>query len=275
MAIKSIKSTSNARRQMTVQVFDVTSKKPQKKLTFGKRRINGRNCYGRMTIENRGGGAKRKLRLVDFNRTSKLDVSAKVVSLEYDPNRSSNIALIEYSDKELAYILAPSELKVGQEVICSDKAKVSPGNRMKMKNMLASSQIFNIEMAKNRGGQMARSAGNFATLMGIDGDEAIVRLPSGEIRKVKNDLFATLGTGSNPDHANVVIGKAGRVRNMGRRPNVRGKAKNPCDHPHGGGEGNTSIGMPHPKTAWGMPALGHKTRNKNKRTNSEIVKRRK
>lgn len=275
MAIKQIKSTSNARRQMTVQDFNITTQKPEKTLTIGKRRINGRNVYGRITVENRGGGAKRRYRFLDFNRTSKMDIKAKVKTLEYDPNRSANIALIEYSDKEIAYILAPSELKVGSEVICSQNAKVAPGNRMMMKNMPASAQIFNIEMQKNRGGQMVRSAGNFATLMGIDDDEATLRLPSGEIRKVKSDLFATIGVGSNTDHSNVVIGKAGRVRNMGKRPNVRGKAKNPCDHPHGGGEGNTSIGMPHPKTPWGMPALGHKTRNKKKRSNSVIVKRRK
>ncbi len=275
MAIKQIKSTSNARRQMTVQDFNISSKTSEKSLTTGKRRISGRNVNGRITVENRGGGAKRKYRFIDFNRTSKLDIKAKVKTLEYDPNRSSNIALIEYNDKDISYILAPSDLKVGDEVICSENAKATPGNRIMMKNMPASSQIFNIELQLNRGGQMVRSAGNFATLMGIDGDEATLRLPSGEIRKVKSDLFATIGVGSNTDHSNVVIGKAGRVRNMGKRPNVRGKAKNPCDHPHGGGEGNTSIGLKYPKTAWGMPALGHKTRNKKKRSNSVIVKRRK
>lgn len=260
---------------MTVLKFGVSKKSPEKSLTFGGKNYAGRNNRGKLTIRNRGGGSKKLLRFVDFKQTDKLDMKAKVVALEYDPNRTANIALIEYEDGEKSYILAPEGLKDGNSVVASDKATIRVGNRMKLKSIPASSSIYNIETVNGKGGQIVRSAGGSATLLGFDKEYAQLRMPSGEIRKVSAECFASIGVVSCVDHGNVSIGKAGRVRLCGRKPHVRGKAKNPCDHPHGGGEGGTSIGLKYPKTPWGMPALGHKTRNRKKKSNLLILKKRK
>lgn len=274
MAIRILKPTMNSRRNMSVRNFSVSKNKPEKTLTYGKTKISGRNNLGRVTVRNRGGGAKRKIREIDFSRTNYLGKKAKVVSIEYDPNRSSNIALIEYPDKDLSYIIAPEGLNENDNVECNNKTSIKTGNRMMLQNIPSSTLVYNIEIYSNGGGQIAKSAGNFATLMGLDGNYAILKLPSGEIKKFSKENFASIGTCTNSDHSSIVIGTAGRKRNMGRRPKVRGKAKNPCDHPHGGGEGGSPIGMVHPKTPWGMPALGHKTRKRNKRSNNVIIKRR-
>lgn len=275
MAIRISKPTGNARRQLSFVKFDVSKEKPEKALSYGKKRISGRNNYGRITVRNRGGGSKRLYREVDFSLMSVLDKSAKVISLEYDPNRSANIALVQYEDGQKSYILAPEKLKIGSSIVCSEKTAVRVGNRMKLKNIPPSSEIFNVELIGQYGGQIARSAGSKVTLLGVDGNFAQIRMPSGEVRKVSAECYASMGNVSNQDHSKEMIGKAGRKRSFGRRPHVRGKAKNPVDHPHGGGEGGTSIGMPHPKTPWGMPALGHKTRRKNKQSSKLILQKRK
>jgi large subunit ribosomal protein L2 len=275
MPVKVIKSTGNARRQMSILVSGVSKKQPEKSLIFGGKNFAGRNNVGRLTIKNRGGGSKKLYRIVDFKQNSQIDKKAKVLAIEYDPNRTANIALLEYEDGTKSYILAPEGLVEGGSVVTSDKAAIRIGNRMRIKNIPASSQIFNVEMIPGRGGQMIRSAGNSAILLGIDKDYAQLRMPSGEIRKVSIECFASIGVVSCIDHGNIKIGKAGRMRLAGRKPHVRGKAKNPCDHPHGGGEGGTSIGLKYPKTPWGMPALGHKTRNKKKKSGMLIVKKRK
>lgn len=276
MTVKVIKVTGNARRQMSVTEFDVLTKgKREKSLTAGIKRGSGRNSKGQMVVMRKGGGAKRLYRIVDFNRTFYLGKPAKVESLQYDPNRSAFLALIKYEDGTKSYILAPDKVKVGQEVLCDEKTLVKIGNRMKLKNIPASTQIHNIELTNGKGGQICRSAGNFATLLGVDGKYAQLRMPSGEVRRILAENFATIGVVSNTDHSNVKLGKAGRVRLMGKRPSVRGKAKNPCDHPHGGGEGGTSIGMAYPKTPWGAPALGPRTRNKKKPNSKLILTRRK
>ena len=275
MAVKLSKPTGNARRHISFVQFDVSKEKPAKGLSFGKRRISGRNNRGRITVRNRGGGSKRLYRDLDFSQISAKDKTALVVSLEYDPNRSANIALIEYENGEKSYILAPEKLKVGAKVVCAEKAAIRVGNRMKLKNIPPSSEVCNIELVGDFGGQIARSAGAKATLLGVDGDFAQIRMPSGEVRKVSCECYATVGGASNQDHSKEVIGKAGRKRSFGRRPHVRGKARNPVDHPHGGGEGGTSIGMPHPKTPWGMPALGHKTRRRKNKSSKLILQKRK
>ena len=275
MPVKIIKSTGNARRQMTVLVSGVSRKAPEKSLTAGGKNFAGRNNRGKLTVRNRGGGSKKLYRLVDFNQVSKLDMKAKVTAIEYDPNRTANIALIEYENGEISYILAAEGVKEGSSTITSESAPVRPGNRMKLKNIPASTAVYNVEIVNGKGGQIVRSAGASATLLGFDKGFAQLRLPSGEIRKVSVECFASIGVVSCADHGNVSIGKAGRVRLAGRKPHVRGKAKNPCDHPHGGGEGGTSIGLKYPKTPWGMPALGHKTRNKKKKSGLLILKKRK
>jgi large subunit ribosomal protein L2 len=276
MAIRTVKPTGNARRQLSYTDWSLISKeRPTKSLTAGKKRISGRDSNGRLVISGRGSGSKRLYRLVDFSRIKYLGKEAKVIEIEYDPNRSAFIALIQYENGDKSYILAPDKIKKGATVICDDKTLARVGNRMKLKNIPFSTQVHNVELNAGKAGQLCRSAGNYATLMGADGKYSIMRMPSGEVRKVLSECFASIGIVSNNDHANITVGKAGRKRLMGIRPSVRGKAKNPCDHPHGGGEGGCSIGMPYPKTPWGKPALGRRTRNKKKKSQSFILNRRK
>ena len=265
MPIRIVKPTGNARRQMSVTDFSSLDKKtPLKRLTVGLKRSSGRNSAGQLVVRRKGCGAKRLYRIMDFSQATKLGQKAIVESIEYDPNRTAHIALLQYENNEKAYVLAPSTLEKGTEITCDEKTLVKIGNRMKMKNIPASTEIHNIELVSGKGGQLCRSAGVSATLLGIDGKYAQIRMPSGEVRKVLAENYATIGIVSNIDHSNIKIGKAGRSRHMGIRPHVRGKAMNPCDHPHGGGEGGTSIGMKYPKTKWGAPALGPRTRNKKK-----------
>ncbi|OGZ35327.1 MAG: 50S ribosomal protein L2 [Candidatus Portnoybacteria bacterium RIFCSPLOWO2_01_FULL_43_11] len=254
----------------------LTKKKPEKKLTRKLIRKAGRGHKGRITVRHKGGGHKRKYRLIDFKQTDKMDIPAKVIALEYDPNRSCFIVLIEYPDKEKRYILAPHNLEVGQEIICREKAALKTGNRLLLKNIPTGTQVHNIELLPGRGGQIVRSAGSSAQVLANEGGYTHLKLPSGEVRMVKENCFASIGQLSNPEHNTVVIGKAGRSRWMGRRPTVRGSAMNPVDHPHGGGEGRTGIGLRRgPKTPWGKLAYGVKTRKKKKWSNKMILKRRK
>lgn len=272
MGIKVYKPTSAGRRQMTSHNFsEVTKTRPEKKLTAGKRRIHGHGGTGRITVRFRGGGHKRKYRLVDFRR-EKVGVPAKVAAVEYDPNRTARIALLHYFDGEKRYILAPAGLEVGSVVMTGADADVRPGNHMALKNIPLGTQIHNIELRPGKGGQLVRSAGTSAQLMAREGRYAQVRLPSGETRLVFVDCMATIGQVGNAEHELVKIGKAGRSRWLGRRPHNRGVSMNPVDHPHGGGEGRTSGGR-HPVTPWGVPTKGHRTR-KNKRTDNMIVRRR-
>lgn len=248
---------------MTIADFSgLTKKRPEKSLVRGKQRISGRNNYGRVTVRHRGGGHKRLLRLVDFKQVGKMGVPGKIVSLEYDPNRSARIALVYYVDGDKRYILAPEGLKVGDQVVSGPRTKVKLGNRMELQHIPVGYKIYNIEMQIGRGGQIVRSAGTSAVLVGIDGGYAIIQLPSSEIRKVRKECFASIGTVSNPEHNLINIGKAGRMRWMGRKPQVLGKSMNAVDHPHGGGEGHSPIGLTGPKTPWGKKALGVKTRPK-------------
>jgi len=272
MAIKGYKPTSPGRRGMTVVTFDeLTADRPYKPLTEGKKRISGRNNKGQVTIWWRGRGHKRRYRVIDFRR-DKIGVPGKVASIEYDPNRSANIALINYADGEKRYILQPIGLKVGDNVLASPEADILTGNALPLKNIPVGTMVHNIEMRPGKGGQMVRSAGSVAQLMAKEGTYAQIKMPSGEIRRVLVECYATIGQVGNMDHNNVTIGKAGRSRWLGRRPHVRGVAMNPVDHPLGGGEGKTSGGR-NPVTPWGQPTKGYKTRN-NKRTNSFIVRRR-
>lgn len=275
MAIKIVKPTSNARRKMSYAIFDIDSKKPAKTLTHGKSRISGRNNSGRITVRNRGNGAKRLLRFVDNKQNGNDQRKFEVISIEYDPNRSANIALIKDEKGSLSYILAPNKLKKGSIISCGEGSPIRIGNRLKLKDIPSSTQVFNIEINQGKGGQISRSAGSYAILLGIDNDYAQIKLPSGEVRKVSKECYATIGVASNVDHSKEMIGKAGRKRSFGKRPHVRGKAKNPVDHPHGGGEGGTGIGLKHPKTPWGMPALGHKTRKIHKKSSILIIEKRK
>lgn len=252
----------------------ITRNKPEKSLVVGKRGHAGRNNQGKITVRHQGGGHKQLLRKVDFRQTDKLGIPAKVVSIEYDPNRTALIILVSYADGEKRYHLAPEGIKVGDEVITQDKAKISPGNRIMLKHVPTGYNIYNIELEKNKGGQIVRSAGCRATLVAIEKDKAQIQLPSGEIRIIDKTCFATLGIVSNVDHSLVKIGKAGRNRWKGIRPSVRGKAMNPVDHRHGGGEGNQPCGLVHPVTPWGLPALGVKTRKRKKFSDSSIVRRR-
>jgi len=270
-----VKPTTNARRKMSYLKFAGDKTKATKSLTVGMKRTSGRNHAGQLVVNHKGGGAKRKYRLVDFSLVSYLGKKGAVKSIEYDPNRTADIALIDFADAGLAYIIAPDGLKKDDSIICDEKTTVRPGNRMKLKNMPPSTQIHNIEMTPGRGGQICRSAGSFATLLGRDGDYVQIRLMSSEVRKVSAEGFASVGVVSNIDHSKVLIGKAGRKRHMGIKPTVLGKSKNPVDHPHGGGEGHTSIGMKYPKTPWGAPALGPRTRNKKKAGSKLILSRRK
>ena len=272
MAIIKYKPTSPGRRFQTCSDFEeITSDVPEKSLLRPLTKTGGRNCYGRITSRHIGGGHKRRYRLIDFRR-DKIDITAKVASIEYDPNRTSRIALLHYRDGEKRYIIAPARLEVGDTVMSSGKADVKPGNTVPLKNIPLGSLIHNLEIKVGRGGQMIRSAGTYGQLMAKEGGYAQVRLPSGEVRKVLIECKATIGQVGNIDHENLSIGKAGRTRWAGRRPKVRGVAMNPVDHPMGGGEGKSSGGR-HPCTPWGVPTKGHKTRRK-KSTDKYIIKRR-
>ena len=269
MGMKHFKAYTPSRRNMTVSTFEeITKKTPEKSLLATKRKNAGRNAQGKITVRHQGGGNRQKYRIVDFKRR-KEDMPATVIGIEYDPNRSANIALIQYEDGEKAYILAPVGLKNG------DKADIKPGNCMKIENIPVGTMIHNIEINPGQGGKLVRAAGQQAQLMAKEGKYAHVRLPSGEMRLIMAICKATIGTVGNIDHENVKIGKAGRKRHMGIRPTVRGSVMNPVDHPHGGGEGRAPIGHAGPMTPWGKPALGYKTRKKNKKSNKFIVKRRK
>jgi large subunit ribosomal protein L2 len=275
MPIKKYKPTSPGRRFMTVTVRDDISKKePEKSLLAAKTRKGGRNSYGKITVRHQGGGAKQQYRMIDFKR-DKDGVKAKVAAIEYDPNRSANIALLFYVDGDKRYIIAPAELKVGDVVESGASADIKPGNALPLTNIPLGTKIHNIEMKPGKGGQLVRAAGESAQLMAKEADYAQVRLPSGEVRMIAVGCKASIGQLSNIDHENVSIGKAGRKRWMGIRPTVRGVAMNPNDHPHGGGEGKAPIGMPGPVTPWGKPTLGYKTRKKNKKSGQYIVKGRK
>ena len=274
MAIKKFKPTSPALREMTVFISDeVTTNQPEKSLLVPLKKNSGRNVHGKITVRHRGGGNRRKYRIIDFKR-NKDGIPAKVATIEYDPNRTANIALLHYADGEKAYILAPVGLEVGTTVLSGPTADIKPGNAMALKDMPVGTVIHNIELKPGKGAQLVRSAGVSAQLMAKEGKKALLRLPSGEMRFVSIDCKATIGQVGNREHGNVVIGKAGRKRHMGIRPTVRGSVMNPCDHPHGGGEGRTSIGRPSPVTPWGKPALGYKTRKKNKASDKLIVSRR-
>ena len=274
MAIKKFKPTSPALRQMTVLVSDeITCNQPEKSLLVSLKKNSGRNAQGKITVRHRGGGNRRKYRIIDFKR-NKDGIPAKVATIEYDPNRTANIALLHYVEGEKAYILAPVGLEVGTTVLSGPTADIKPGNALALKDMPVGTVIHNIELKPGKGAQLVRSAGVSAQLMAKEGKKALLRLPSGEMRFVSIDCKATIGQVGNIEHGNVVIGKAGRKRHMGIRPTVRGSVMNPCDHPHGGGEGRTSIGRPSPVTPWGKPALGYKTRNKNKASDKLIVSRR-
>ncbi len=273
MAIKVIKPVGNGRRGTSyVDFSDLSELSSPKKLRTVMNKKSGRNNSGKITLAHRGGGSKRFYRLVNFNLLT--EPTAKVVAIEYDPNRSANIALIEYENGAQDYVLAADKIKVGSKIECGETTAVKPGNRTRLKNIPVGTAVHNIELLPGQGGVYCRSAGNSATLLSIDGDIAQIKLPSSEVRRVSSLCFATIGTIGNSDHMNISIGKAGRTRHMGIRPTVRGKAKNAVDHPHGGGEGGTSIGLTHPKTPWGMPTLGYRTRNKKKKSSKVIIKRR-
>ena len=275
MAIKKYNPTSPARRFMTVSAFEeITTNVPEKSLLEPIKKNAGRNSYGRITVRHRGGGERRKYRIIDFKR-NKDNMPATVLTIEYDPNRTANIALVQYEDGEKRYILAPLGLKVGTKVESGENADIKVGNALKIKDIPLGTLIHNIELVPGRGGQLVRSAGNAAQLMAKEDKFAQVRLPSGEVRMIRMDCKATIGQVGNIDHENVSIGKAGRKRHMGIRPTVRGVVMNPNDHPHGGGEGKSPIGRPSPVTPWGKPALGLKTRSKKKQSNKYIVKSRK
>ena len=273
MSIKVYNPTTNARRGMSVTDYSELSKvAPEKSLLRPLKKNSGRNNYGRITVRHHGGGNRRKYRVIDFKRT-KFDVEATVKTLEYDPNRSAHIALIEYVDGVKSYILAPVGLKVGDKVEAGPNADIKPGNALPLTNIPVGTFIHNVELYPGKGGQLARAAGNAAQLMAKEGVYALLRLPSGELRNVPVNCMATVGQVGNTDHENVKIGKAGRTRHLGIRPTVRGSVMNPNDHPHGGGEGKSPIGRPGPVTPWGKPALGYKTRKKKKHSDKLIVKR--
>jgi large subunit ribosomal protein L2 len=273
MGIKVYKPTSAGRRDMSVSTFEaITSTTPEKSLLRPLKQRAGRNNKGRLTVRHRGGGHKRRYRVIDFKR-DKIGVPAKVASIEYDPNRTARIALLYYEDGEKRYILAPLGLQVGDVVSAGPDAEIRPGNALPLLNIPLGTLVHNVELQPSRGGQMVRSAGAYAQLMAKEGKYAQLRLPSGEARRVLLNCMATIGQVGNTDHQNITLGKAGRKRWLGRRPEVRGSAMDPSSHPHGGGEGRSPIGMPGPKTPWGQPALGYRTR-RNKRTDQYIVRRR-
>ncbi len=275
MAIKFYKPTTPGRRNMTTMDYSELSKvAPERSLLEPIKKNAGRNSYGRITVRHRGGGNRRKYRVIDFKR-ERFGIPATVQTLEYDPNRSAFIALVQYEDGEKRYIIAPQDIKVGDKIVSGPEADIKPGNALPLINIPVGTFLHNIELYPGKGAQLARSAGNTAQLMAKENGMALLRLPSGELRNVPANCMATVGVVSNPEHANVNYGKAGRKRHMGWRPTVRGSVMNPCDHPHGGGESKSPIGRPGPVTPWGKPALGYKTRQKNKRTDKYIVKRRK
>ncbi|MDO4742918.1 MAG: 50S ribosomal protein L2 [bacterium] len=274
MAIKHYKPTTPGRRGMTTMDYSELSKvAPEKSLLEPVNKSAGRNSYGRITVRHRGGGNRRKYRVIDFKR-NKIGIPATVMTLEYDPNRSAFIALVQYEDGEKRYIIAPVGLKVGDTVISGAGADIKPGNALPLTDIPVGTFVHNVELYPGKGAQLARSAGNMAQLMAREGNMALLRLPSGELRNVMSSCMATVGQVSNPEHENINIGKAGRKRHMGWRPTVRGSVMNPCDHPHGGGEGRAPIGRSGPCTPWGKPALGYKTRSKHKQSDKYIVKRR-
>ena len=274
MAIKRFKPTTPSRRNMAVTDYSVLSKvAPERSLLEPMKTTAGRNNTGRITVRHHGGGNRTKYRVIDFKR-NKLDVPATVMTLEYDPNRTAFIALIQYEDGEKSYIIAPDGLKVGYIVMNGPNADIKPGNALPLSAIPVGTVIHNIELYPGKGGQLVRSAGNFAQLIAKEGKYGLVRLPSGELRNVPLNCYATVGQVSNVDHDNVKIGKAGKKRHMGWRPTVRGSVMNPVDHPHGGGEGKSPVGRPGPVTPWGKPALGYKTRNKHKASDKFIVRRR-
>ncbi len=274
MGIKKYNPTTPGRRGMTVSTFEeITCTTPEKSLTVSLKKHAGRNSRGKITVRHRGGGSRRKYRIIDFKR-NKDGVPGKVATIEYDPNRSANIALIHYRDGEKRYIIAPQGLTVGDTILSGPDVDIKVGNALPLANIPVGTIIHNIEMKPGKGGQMVRAAGNGAQLMAKEGKEAQIRLPSGEVRKIRLECRATIGEVGNGDHANIQIGKAGRKRHMGFRPTVRGSAMNPNDHPHGGGEGKAGIGRVGPVTPWGKPALGYKTRKKKKASDKYIVKRR-
>jgi large subunit ribosomal protein L2 len=273
MGIKKFKPITPTLRYRTVSDFsEITKKEPEKSLLDSLTKSGGRNNKGRITVRRRGGGHKRRYRVIDFKR-KKLDVPSKVAAIEYDPNRSARIALLHYADGEKRYILAPNDLKVGDTVVAGPGSDIKPGNALPLEKIPLGSMVHNVEMFPGKGGQLARSAGSFAQLMAKEGDKATLRLPSGEMRVVRRECYATIGQVGNLDHENVVWGKAGKTRWMGRRPKVRGVAMNPVDHPLGGGEGKSSGGR-HPVTPWGKPTKGYKTRKKRKPSDKYIVRRR-
>jgi len=275
MPVKHCKPTTPGRRQMTIATFEeVTKTRPEKSLTENIQKRSGRNNQGKITTRHRGGGHKKLYRIVDFRRIEKCNIEAKVTSVEYDPYRTAYIMLVVYNDGEKRYHIAPQGIAVGNKILLAEKTKLKPGNRMLIKNFPVGFTVYNIEISVGKGGQIIRSAGSSAKIMSQENPKYTqVQLPSGEVRLINKKCYATYGIISNADHSKVVIGKAGRSRHLGRRPEVRGKVMNPNDHPHGGGEGNQSIGLKHPKTPWGMPALGHKTR-KRKYSDKFIVKSR-
>jgi len=273
MVIKNYKPTSPGRRAATGYSFDeITRKKPEKSLVSVKRRKGGRNNQGKITVRHRGGGAKKSYRTIDFRR-DKFGIPGKIASIEYDPNRSARICLVHYVDGEKRYILWPVGVKVGDSVMSGPEAEIKPGNALPLKNIPSGTTIHNLEMTKGKGGQLVRGAGNSAQLLAREDKYAMVRLPSGEVRRVLAECMATVGQVGNVEHSQIKLGRAGRARLMGRRPSVRGTVMNPRDHPHGGGEGRAPIGMPSPKTPWGKPTLGYRTRRR-KDTNKYIVRRR-
>ena len=275
MSIKTYRPTTPARRQMTVSGFDGVDKhaRPEKKLVEVLKKNSGRNSYGRITVRHKGGGNRQKYRVIDFKR-NKLDVEGEVLRLEYDPNRSAFIALVEYADGERRYILAPVGLKTGDKVVAGAASDIKPGNALPLANIPVGTVIHNIELYPGKGGQLVRSAGAAAQLISKENGVCLVRLPSGEVRQIRLDCKATIGQVGNIEHDTVKLGKAGKTRHKGVRPTVRGSVMNPCDHPHGGGEGKSPVGHPGPLTPWGKPALGYKTRNKKARTEKFIVKHR-
>ena len=275
MGMKSFKPYTPSRRNMTVSTFEeVTKKTPEKSLLVTKKKNAGRNSYGRITVRHQGGGNRQKYRIIDFKR-NKDNMEATVIGIEYDPNRSSNIALIQYEDGEKAYILAPQGITDGSKVVSGESVDIKPGNCMPISSIPVGTLIHNIELNPGQGGKLVKAAGQSAQLMAKEGKYAHVRLPSGEMRLILAKCRATVGVLGNSDHENVKLGKAGRKRHMGIRPTVRGSVMNPVDHPHGGGEGKAPVGHAGPLTPWGKPALGYKTRNKKKLSNKFIVKRRK
>ena len=274
MPVKVYKPTTPSRRGMSVLTFEeITAKKPERSLLVSLKKHSGRNSYGRITVRHKGGGVRRKYRLIDFKRNT-TDAEATVVSIEYDPNRSANIALIQYEDGKKAYIIAPDKLSVGDKIRSSVEADIKPGNCLPLEFIPLGTLVHNVEMHPGKGAQLVRAAGMYAQVMAKENGYAQLRLPSGEVRMIALNCKATVGTVGNSDHENVNLGKAGRKRHMGIRPTVRGSVMNPCDHPHGGGEGKSPVGRPGPVTPWGKPALGLKTRKKNKASNKLIVRRR-